>query len=335
MKINNFSNEEIIEILKFLGANEYQEYDNYIKFRTICHHENEKEGGYNLIYFKDSGSFYCFSRCGFISLKKLLNKKGIYNYKEWLNKHNLKINFLSENKMKYEPQCHIYKEKKDIPFLPEIKSQVLDIYTYYYPIEWKEDNITEEAMKEYNIKYSIVDNSIIIPHYDVENRLIGIRRRTLNPEEEINGKYKPIFVDGKSYAHPLGYNLYGLNKIIDNVNRKKKIIIAEGEKSALQSFSFFGKDDNIVCASCGSNLSIWQIKIILKYTHPEEIILAFDQGISFNKKFNICNRYKNYCNFSFIDDSKGIFLKDKQSPFDVLNNSNSIEELIYRRIKVG
>lgn len=332
MKKNNFSNEQIIEILKSLGASEYQDYDNYIKFRTICHHNDEKEGGYNLIYFKDSGSFYCFSHCGFLSLEKLLNKKGIYDYSKWANKNGLKIDFLSLNKEIYRPQCHIYKEKKEIPSLPEYKDYILNVFSFYYPIEWKRDNISEEAMKEYNIKYSIVDNSIIIPHYDVNNRLVGIRKRTLNPEEEINGKYKPIFIDNKSYAHPLGYNLYGLNKIIENVNKKGKIIIAEGEKSALQSFSFFGKEENIVCASCGSNLSIWQIKIILKYSCPNEIILAFDQGISFNKKYNICRKYKNYCNMSFIDDPKGTFLNNKESPLD---NPKNLEELIYRRIKVG
>ena len=44
--------------------------------------------------------------------------------------------------------------------------------------EWIEDGISYEIMKVYNILYSISRNKIVIPHYDAENNLIGIRGRT-------------------------------------------------------------------------------------------------------------------------------------------------------------
>jgi hypothetical protein len=38
-------------------------------------------------------------------------------------------------------------------------------------------------MDRYNILYSISQNKIIIPHYNIDGKLIGIRGRSLNPED--------------------------------------------------------------------------------------------------------------------------------------------------------
>ena len=48
----------------------------------------------------------------------------------------------------------------------------------------------------------------IIPHYDINNNLIGIRERTLIKENEVYGKYRPAYLNGKLYNHPLSFSLY-------------------------------------------------------------------------------------------------------------------------------
>ena len=70
-----------------------------------------------------------------------------------------------------------------------------------------------ETQKKFKIRYDKSKDHIIIPHFDWKtSKLIGIRRRALNKiEAEKYGKYTPLFYDNKSYAHPLGLNLYGLN----------------------------------------------------------------------------------------------------------------------------
>ena len=91
-------------------------------------------------------------------------------------------------------------------------------------------------MKQYNIKYSIEQNKIIIPHYDINNNLIGIRGRALNEEDLSIGKYMPVQIEGTIYSHPLMYNLYGLNIVKDNIKKYKMAIVAESEVRSYLSF---------------------------------------------------------------------------------------------------
>lgn len=75
----------------------------------------------------------------------------------------------------------------------------------------------------------------------------------------------------------------------------------------------------------------------MKYCSPKEIVICFDREEKegedkyFNKLWNICEKYKNYCNFSFIYDRMGI-TKMKDSPTD--NGEQIFEELLKRRVIV-
>jgi len=54
-------------------------------------------------------------------------------------------------------------------------------------------------------------------------------------------------------------NLYNLNNCKDNIRKIKKAIIFEGEKSALKYISYFGEENDIAVACCGSNISAYQM----------------------------------------------------------------------------
>ena len=330
--------EQIIKIMNKLGCSEYEDHDNYIQFKSICHNIDENEAGLNLSYYKDSHRFYCFSNCHSMDIFSLIKHRwDLLNYDSsniehifnWItnncniNLDNCQPNFISA----INPND--YKNKTIEIQLPEKSDKVLDTFIKYYPIEWLNNGISKEAMDEYNIKYYVSNNSIIIPHYDVNNRLIGIRQRVLNECDIKNGKYKPLYIQKTSYSHPLGYNLYGLNIVKEEIKSQKRIIIAEGEKSCLQGFSYWGKN-NIVVATCGHNLNRWQVFLIMKYCQPSEIIIAYDKGIELENIYKMCEKYSIYCDFSYIADPFNK-LKDKESPFDRLD---IIDELIKTRIKV-
>jgi hypothetical protein len=53
-------------------------------------------------------------------------------------------------------------------------------------------------------------------------------------EAEKYGKYRPIRIGKTLYNHPLGYNLYGLNKNAPAIKLFKKAVVFEGEKSTLK-----------------------------------------------------------------------------------------------------
>ena len=78
-------------------------------------------------------------------------------------------------------------------------------------------------------------------------------------EGERFGKYRPLRINNIQYNHPLGMNLYGLNWAKNQIPIVKKAIVFESEKSVLKYQSYFGIENNIAVACCGSNLSVQQM----------------------------------------------------------------------------
>ena len=102
----------------------------------------------------------------------------------------------------------------------------------------------------------------------------------------------------------------------------KKAIIFESEKSCLLYKSYFGIENDISVACCGSNISAYQINL-LKKLGVDEIIIAFDrEGEKDDKKkyvskfYRLNNKFKNEVNISFIYDKDGKYLDYKDSPID-------------------
>jgi DNA primase len=220
--------------------------------------------------------------------------------------------------------------------LPEYSSNVLDCFVRQYPNEWLSDGISAETMDKFNISYSISQNKIIIPHYDVDGRLVGIRGRALNEWEIENiGKYTPIRVEQTWYKHPLSMNLYGLNITKDNIRKRGVCFLVESEKAVMQmeSFSF----PNCAAAVCGSNFNKYQLNILIKTCCPTEIVLCFDkeelpgEEKYFNKLYDICRKYGQYAQFSFIYDREGV-LDLKESPTD--RGEEVFKKLLEKRVKV-
>ena len=95
-------------------------------------------------------------------------------------------------------------------------------------LPWEREGITRESIISHNIRYDPINQGIIIPHYDIDNQLIGIRERTLIKENEARGKYRPAIISGQMYNHPLTFNLYNINFSKENIKKMKKVIVFEG-----------------------------------------------------------------------------------------------------------
>jgi hypothetical protein len=141
---------------------------------------------------------------------------------------------------------------------------------------WTEEFITAEAMSRFEISYYGLQHSLVIPHRDADSRLIGIRQRMLDDlDVEAIGKYVPLQINGEFLRHSLGNNLYGMHIVKDKIKRCKKIMLVEAEKGAMQSYSYFG-EDSFTVATCGSNITRNQIKMILG-SGAEEVMIAYDR----------------------------------------------------------
>ena len=343
--IDNLDINSIVELMKKLGADRYEEKEKFFIFPTICHNINSAEASMKLYLYKDTKLFVCYTSCSTMSIFKFL--KAYYETRQieydWFEDiYNVVLNCGNfRPKEGFDTtQYHSLKEKYQIRKksveLQKYSNGILDMFMKNYPVEWLNDGISKRAMDKYNIKYSVSQNKIIIPHYDINNNLIGIRGRALNEWEIENiGKYMPIQIEKKWYTHPLSLNLYGLNHTKENIKKYGICYIGEAEKFCLQSESF--SFPNCSCAVCGSQFNKYQLDILMKNCRPKEIVICFDKEEKdkedkyFFKLYNLCKKYINYCKMSFIYDNDNL-LKLKESPTDC--GENIFKKLLEKRIIV-
>ena len=343
--ISNLETHAIVSMMEKLGADRWLDKGSHIIFPTICHNEDPSEASMKLYFYKDTKLFVCYTHDGNMSIFKFLkNYYGTRNIEyDWYQDIYLVVRncgsfrgvegFAPE---KYKSMKDRYGAKRKEIELPEYSPNVLDCFVNLHPQEWLNDGISAEAMDKFNISYSISHNKIIIPHYDADGRLVGIRGRALNEWEVENiGKYTPLRIEQNWYKHPLSMNLYGLNITKENIRKRGVCFLVESEKAVMQmeSFSF----PNCSAAICGSNFNKYQLNILMKACCPTEIILCFDkeelpgEEKYFNKLYNICKKYGQYCNFSFIYDREGL-LDLKESPTD--RGEEVFVKLLEKRVRV-
>ena len=210
--------------------------------------------------------------------------------------------------------------------LEAYNKDILKVLNYDVKIlPWLNEGISQEVIDFNKIGYYPGGNQISIPHFDKDNRFIGLRGRTLSKEDgEMYGKYRPIIINKKMYNHPLGMSLYNLNNAKKNIALSNRAIIFEGEKSCLKYQSYFWHENDISVACCGSNISGYQMNLLMDLG-VQEVIVALDRQFQqigddeFKKlKKNLVklyNKYGNYIKISFIFD-KNMRTGYKDSPID-------------------
>ena len=336
---NSLTIEQVFDLLLSYGADPVLK-DDLIICRTICH------GGdsHKLYYYENTHLFRCYTECSdtfdIFQLVVKVESSGGRNY-SLPQAINYVINFFNlsiENKNfqknddklidwqifnRYDKILNNENNKRTV----EMKIYDDKILTYLpHPriLPWEDEGISKDVIKYHNICYNPSSQAIVIPHYNIDGELVGIRERTLIKENEIYGKYRPMYLNKQMYNHPLGFNLYNLNFSKENIKRTKKAIIFEGEKSPLLFASYFGQENDITVAVCGSSLSSYQVQLLLDLG-IEEMIIAFDkqfqefgdkEHLGWVKKLKDINKkYSKYVKVSYMFDKWGI-LGYKDSPID-------------------
>lgn len=342
--IENLDSKSVIRMMEALGADRYEERETMIIFPTICHNTESTEASMKLYFYKDTKLFVCYTSCSTMSIFKFLKTyyetrnieydwyEDIYNVVLNCSTYEFKEGFDSSYKSlkdTFGPRASV----KELEIYPE---GVLDMFIKHYPPEWLEDGISKEAMDKFNIRFSISQNKIIIPHYDEFGRLVGIRGRALNEWEVENfGKYMPLHIEKTWYKHSLSLNLYGLNKTKENIKSYGICFVGEAEKFVLQMDKF--EMPNCGVAVCGSQFNKFQLMKLMKTCMPREICICFDQEEKagkdeyFYKLYDMCKKYTNYCNMSFIYDRDGL-LDLKDSPTD--RGEEVFRKLLEKRVMV-
>lgn len=341
--IEQLDDEKVKQLLDSFNI-PFEDKGSHLILPTVCHNEDIDSASMKLYYYKNTHIFQCYTECGAMSiftfLKNYYETRDIeYNWYDDILQVILNCSAANTAVKATEGYKSIrdnYTIKKDRRQLPTYPENLLDIFIKYYPIEWLNDGISRKAMDKYHICFSPTQNKIIIPHYDAVGRLVGIRGRALNKWEIENiGKYMPVQIENKWYSHPLSLNLYGLNFNKETIKQTGVAYLFEAEKSVMQMESF--ALPNGAAAVCGSNLNKYALDILIRECHPYEIILCFDNEEEpgktdyFDKLYHICDKYKQYANFSFVYDKEKL-LNLKDSPSD--KGEEVFKYLLETRVRV-
>jgi len=344
--------QDVKNFLESLGVEQIDinEEKQYLVCPTICHNPIHEAESMKLYWYQNNKIFRCYTECNeAMSIFELYKRYMALNQypitleeAENYIKHFLKHIIINTKKAdSLESNIEKYKFTTNIPLLDEYPKVVLDYFTKYYHPSWLKDGITKEAMDKFQIKFSLGQNKIIIPHFDIHGRLIGIRGRALEPKEiEEHGKYRPIQIGKTIYTYPLQFNLYGIYEHQNGIRKRRSAIIAEAEKSVMLDDGYYGDLSNCV-ACCGSTFNKYHISLLTDFLGANEIIVALDKEYedwrtSKAKKYrtkleNLCKKYSNQASFSYIWDYDNV-LNEKDSPFD--KGKDIFEHLYKTRIKV-
>ena len=343
--VQTLSDRDIYSLLEHLGGNP-KESNRGLDAQSICHN-HDGSGKHNLRYFSESHSFNCFSSCGHMSVYDLVSnvlELDFYNsFKYVLSFFNQSIYDMSYKQKSYEDDIDLSFFNREFKVesnkLKELSPKVLNVYYDQYYKGWINEGISIKTMQKYNIKTSIIDEQIIIPHYDEDNRLVGVRCRNLNKQLVEEGKkYMPVFQGDNMLNHSTGSVLYGLNFNMEAINRTQKIILFESEKSVMKLDSYMPDMSIGVCLS-GSNLTNKQVDII-KSLNVSEVIVALDKEFHdigdqeekyFAKKIEetFLNKLSAFVNMSVLWDTKQK-LDYQDAPVD--KGINVFKELLNDRI---
>lgn len=312
---------------------------------TICHNP-PGEGSRKLYFYENSDLFKCYTDCdcAFDIFELTIKVAQIQsNRKMDLNdavrylaaKFNIVIDLDDTEDLGLTDWQYLiaYDKINDIPTanqVPQLKEYDKRILgplaiNPNYLTPWINDHIKPQILAHAQIGYNFSTDQISIPHFDKDGRFIGLRGRTMVKEDaERFGKYRPMIINKQQYNHSLGLNLYNLNNSKDNIKRMGKAIVFESEKSTLQFQSYFGLENDISVACCGSSVSSYQIQLLIE-DRVQEIIIAFDRqfqelGDSEFKRLKakllgLHKKYKNEVLISFIFD-KHLITSYKASPTD-------------------
>ena len=182
------------------------------------------------------------------------------------------------------------------------------ILSYYYPYVndmFKNDGISYEIQRLFEIGYDDQTNRITIPIRDELGYLVGIKGRLFAKELKENDiKYLYIEPCNKSKI------LYGLDKSYNHIKEKRCVYIGESEKFTMQLWTMGFHN---VVSTGGKQISQYQIDMLSRLC--ADIIICFDKDVTEQELQDIADRFVDGVKVYALIDKDNI-LNEKESPSD-------------------
>lgn len=347
--------EQIYDLLEAWGG-EPEYVDSGLIAHTICHNQ-PGQGSRKLYYYENTQLFRCYTHCDevfdifelYLKVSKIQHDRELelYDAMDYIAGY-FGINGIEAvvNNQQELDDWQIFKRHelrpaaiKQTVILPEYDATILERFNYPRIQSWENEGISAETSRHNLIGYYPGREQITIPHFDIDGRLIGIRGRALAADEvERYGKYRPLLINQQLYNHPLSMNLYNLNNSKNAIRQARVAVVFESEKACLMYQTYYGVENDISVAVCGSSLSAYQVNM-LKDLGVNELVIAFDRQFQeigddeFNrlkaKLIHLYSKYNNIIKITAIFD-KTMITPYKASPIDC--GPQSFEILMKNRI---
>lgn len=289
--------DDIRRIVSFYGGDVINQTKSSFMCDTICHNKPKESSSHKMYFYSGTNLFHCYTECSdsFDIFELLIRIYKIQKHEDLsvgesvrlvLKFFDIEVDFIQRITGTMDDDLTLLDKYLSLLTTVEIAPKEYEIFDdsiltnlkFVSPVDWVNEGISTQVMNRYGIKYYGTDHKIVIPHYDLDDNLVGIRGRALVMEDaERYGKYMPLIVNNTMYNHALSNHLYALNLNYETIKKAQFVFLYEGEKSVMLHESLYGKRNNNSTAVCGRNLSIYQIELLKMIPNLREIVIAYDK----------------------------------------------------------
>lgn len=279
---------------------------------------------------KETNSFYCFSSGiggNVFTFTKFYNKCGAREAVEILKGYAGidGVTMKPRKKMAATIACKKYSPKRVNRKSSKVKVFPNNCMDKYEKREdklsaWEEEGVSKESLDKFQVYYDSFSNRLVYPIRNIKGDIVNIGGRTLDPDWKEKGLRKYTYFSGWGEMDVI----YGLFENLEEILRKKEIIIFEGCKSVLIAYSWGIRNTGALLTS---HLNPSQMKILAKL--GVRVVFALDKEVKIKNDHNI-NRLKQYVNVEYFWDKEDL-LDDKDAPVD--KGEEVFERLYENRIR--
>ena len=170
---------------------------------------------------------------------------------------------------------------------------------------WEAEGISQESMDKFQVFYDSFSDRLVYPIRNIEGKIVNIGGRTLDPL----WKEKKL----RKYTYFAGWGemnvIYGLYENLEEIKRKREVIIFEGCKSVLMADTW-GIHNG--AALLTSHLNPQQMKLLAKL--GVRVVFALDKEVRIRDDHNI-KKLKQYTNIEYLWDREDL-LDEKDASVD-------------------
>lgn len=170
---------------------------------------------------------------------------------------------------------------------------------------WENEGISRKSLDKYQVYYDSFSDRLVYPIRNIEGKIVNIGGRTLDSQWKEKKLRKYTYFSGWGEMNVV----YGLHENLEEIKRKREVIIFEGCKSVLMADTW--GIHNCACLLT-SHLNPQQMKLLAKL--GVRVVFALDKEVRIRDDHNI-GKLKQYTNVEYIWDRQDL-LDEKDSPVD-------------------